>query len=103
MHQRREVRQHVQAGTQVSAQFRALGDRVREDGPDPGDEEAARDRCKAVGSEEVGGVGGLAVGFRGRDAEDVDLEFVADDQDGADYGEEGCGWWVSCEVWCCFS
>lgn len=79
MYQRREVRQHVQAGADVSAQLGALGDRVREDGPDPGDEEAAGHGCQAVGGEEVGWVGGLAVGFRGGDAEDVDLEFVADD------------------------
>jgi hypothetical protein len=89
VHQRREIRQHVQAGTDISAQFGALGDRVGEDSPDPGDEEAARDGCEAVGSEEVGGVGGLAIGFRGGDAEDIDLEFITDDQDGTDYGEEG--------------
>jgi hypothetical protein len=89
VHQRREVRQHVQAGADVSAQLGALGDRVGEDSPDPGDEEAARDGCEAVGSEEVGGVGGLAIGFRGGDAEDIDLEFITDDQDGTDYGEEG--------------
>ena len=79
VHQRREIRQHVQAGTDISAQFGALGDRVREDGPDPGDKEAAGHGCQAVGGEEVGWVGGLAIGFRGGDAEDVDLEFVADD------------------------
>jgi hypothetical protein len=79
VHQRREVRQHVQTRTDISAQLGALGDRVWEDGPDPGDEEAACDGGEAVGGEEVGWVGGLAVGFRGCDAEDVDLEFVADD------------------------
>jgi hypothetical protein len=45
VHQRREVRQHVQAGADVSAQLGALGDRVREDRPDPGDEETTGHRC----------------------------------------------------------
>jgi hypothetical protein len=41
----------------------------------------------------------LAVGFRGGDADLLDLEFVADDQDGADYGEEGWGEGLAVGLW----
>lgn len=88
VHERGEVGEHVQRGAEVFAQLGRFRDRVGEDGPDPRDEEPTGHGCQAVRCEQVGWVGGLSVGFGEGDAEDLDLQFVADDQDGADDAED---------------
>lgn len=77
-----EVREHVEGGTDVFAEFSRFADRIGEDGPDVGYGETTTDSSETVRGEEVSFVEGLAIGFACFDADDAGLEFVANNQDG---------------------
>lgn len=61
MHDAVEVGEEVEGRAEVFSEERAFGDGVGEYRPEVGDEEAAGDGGEAVGGEDVGRVGGLAV------------------------------------------
>lgn len=82
------VGEEEHGGADVAAELGVLGDGVGEEGPEVGDGEAGGDGGEAVGRELVGRVGGLAGGLGELDADFLDLQFVADDEDTGDGGED---------------
>ena len=57
-----------------------LGNWIREDCPDPGDEQASGNACKSVWSKLVNWVVWLTVGLRDLETDLADLKLVTDDQ-----------------------